>query len=65
MNDDPTEVDVLYAKVHACDILQTLADNVVDYCCNAGNLILYRLIHSAQRVEEVVEETWTMSPSTV
>lgn len=47
MNDDPTEVDVLYARVHACDILQTLVDNVVDYCSSAGNLISYRPIHSA------------------
>uniref|UniRef100_A0A1B6FIS2 K Homology domain-containing protein n=1 Tax=Cuerna arida TaxID=1464854 RepID=A0A1B6FIS2_9HEMI len=36
MNDDPTEVDVLYAKVHADDILQRLVDSIVDYLSNAG-----------------------------
>ncbi|XP_046676713.1 activating signal cointegrator 1 complex subunit 1 isoform X2 [Homalodisca vitripennis] len=36
MNDDPNEVDVLYARVHANEILQRLVDDIVDYFFNAG-----------------------------
>lgn len=39
MNDDPAEVDVLYAKVHFSqgdNILQTLVDNIVDYFSESG-----------------------------
>lgn len=36
MNDDPSEVDVLYARVLANDILQTLVDDIVNYCADAG-----------------------------
>uniref|UniRef100_A0A1B6LXG8 K Homology domain-containing protein n=1 Tax=Graphocephala atropunctata TaxID=36148 RepID=A0A1B6LXG8_9HEMI len=36
MNDDPSEVDVLFARVHANEILQRLVDGIVDYCSDAG-----------------------------
>lgn len=39
MNDDPAEVDVLYARVHFSqgdNILQTLVDNIVDYFAESG-----------------------------
>lgn len=39
MNDDPAEVDVLYARVHFSegnDMLQTLVDNIVDYFAESG-----------------------------
>jgi hypothetical protein len=46
MNDDPAEVDVLYGKVYTkdgSDILQDIADGVVDYFCLKG---LYRYCSS-------------------
>ncbi|KAI8772425.1 activating signal cointegrator 1 complex subunit 1-like [Biomphalaria glabrata] len=39
MNDDPTEVDVLYAKVQkgeACKRLQTIVDYIAEKLCNSG-----------------------------
>ena len=44
MNDDPAEVDVLYARVHFSegnDMLQTLVDNIVDYFAESGTLFSY------------------------
>ena len=36
MNDDPGEVDVVYAKVNDCDELQTLADGIVSKFTETG-----------------------------
>ena len=36
MNDDPGEVDVVYAKVNDCDELQTLADGIVSKFAETG-----------------------------
>ncbi|KAG8311630.1 hypothetical protein J6590_038654 [Homalodisca vitripennis] len=57
MNDDPNEVDVLYARVHANEILQRLVDDIVDYFFNAGDDNLEKdLFSDDQIVEKVVEE---------
>ena len=36
MNDDPAEVDVVYAKVNKCDDLQNLADEIVSKFAETG-----------------------------
>ena len=36
MNDDPAEVDVIYAKVHECEELQKLADGLVSKFADTG-----------------------------
>lgn len=38
MNDDPSEVNVLYGRVHCSneEKLQTVADCIVNYCAKAG-----------------------------
>ena len=40
MNDDPGEVDVVYAKVNDCDELQKLADGIVSKFAETGTLFL-------------------------
>ena len=40
MNDDPGEVDVVYAKVNDCDDLQKLADGIVSKFAETGTLFL-------------------------
>lgn len=41
MNDDPTEVKVLFAQVTHNEKLQELVDKVADYFVNAGKYIIY------------------------
>ena len=38
MNDDPGEVDVVYAKVNDCDELQKLADGIVSKFTETGTV---------------------------
>lgn len=49
MNDDPSEVDVLYAVVHADEILQQLVDSIVEYCSRAGKNMSNTLFHLVNR----------------
>lgn len=45
MNDDPTQVNVLYAKLYSeGDILQEIADKIVDYISETGKSFRLHLL---------------------